>query len=950
MAHIPSLKLQEANQLRLQKLLQEICKHMTSHLAEVRKSLIPVGLFDTPIPHEEGQPDEFLQRFEQLFQITLDSFGKNFQEKDLLEACLMFILMQLLGKEKPGVKENILGNHFQKLISFFFQKENFPELNSQLQDLKVIFAENDFHQLSIDQKYHWLSQNTQMYFGEKITFTIDQNSLQYVLESADYLWEKHFNQKISHKDLHILLPFGANASFLKTLFNYFPKNRLQQKYTHEIHIFEQDLLRYFQNKQVFEEISQEEFSSTIPFQQIFWTNPLRWDTRFGLQKGLFKGQDAYSKRLYQSTQQTTALLLADLRNLPAKTSVYSDLDARIKQAFLKQNPSATFQKSLLNPLSRSLRWIQEKLQSKGLAAIWVKQDLLDKPVYQWLRKEFEQSFNQIYLFHHQEDVLILMLKSLEVSQAEVFYIDKSFSEAKKLFEEIDFTQLDTQASGSWLPKKSAVINLKVFANSAESIFIKAYSGIKAPTQHWPIETPNKLLAKKVNTLLKAKTNSKNKKNKVTHNGQIALLAPPQSPTPVKAKKSFEPRRQMVFSEAPFTQKWIYWHAQSTYQKHYFLGENPPQKIFPVILLGKSAKSAFPAVFFSGNIPGQRFFPALKVFPLMFAANDDQYTFNISDFTLKKFKDHYETPMQEKANLHHEYLNQLLDFSEFENCQVDPELAQELRKLIQLGENTALTDHLYKYINHPQDKTEGIFRKFAQEFQKIKKTFGRIGKRSCRSKESYDILQIYFDQGAKGVDAIQDFYFDDKNRLDLQFGLENEIQKEDIFYYIYAILHDEKFLSTFAGLDSKTQFPVVPFYGNFWQWVDWGRILAKTHQNYNKLHPYPLIKEENSIRRKPTEKPKVKIFEEESEIILSYQYKVVRFFGFPKDVWSYKPGGKSMIQIALDNLKSLRIIMKLLCRKRQICITNISINCWILVNLKTARLTLNWLKNFVSSSN
>ena len=150
-----------------------------------------------------------------------------------------------------------------------------------------------------------------------------------------------------------------------------------------------------------------------------------------------------------------------------------------------------------------------------------------------------------------------------------------------------------------------------------------------------------------------------------------------------------------------------------------------------------------------------------------------------------------------------------------------------------------------------------------------------------------------------MDAIQDFYFDDKNRLDLQFGLENEIQKEDIFYYIYAILHDEKFLSTFAGLDSKTQFPVVPFYGNFWQWVDWGRILAKTHQNYNKLHPYPLIKEENSIRRKPTEKPKVKIFEEESEIILSYQYKVVRFFGFPKDVWSYKPGGKSMIQIALD---------------------------------------------------
>lgn len=48
-----------------------------------------------------------------------------------------------------------------------------------------------------------------------------------------------------------------------------------------------------------------------------------------------------------------------------------------------------------------------------------------------------------------------------------------------------------------------------------------------------------------------------------------------------------------------------------------------------------------------------------------------------------------------------------------------------------------------------------------------------------------------------------------------------ITREDIFHYVYAVLHDPVYRETYA-LDLKREFPRIPMYPHFRQWSDWGR--------------------------------------------------------------------------------------------------------------------------------
>lgn len=67
----------------------------------------------------------------------------------------------------------------------------------------------------------------------------------------------------------------------------------------------------------------------------------------------------------------------------------------------------------------------------------------------------------------------------------------------------------------------------------------------------------------------------------------------------------------------------------------------------------------------------------------------------------------------------------------------------------------------------------------------------------------------------------------------------EIQKEDIFYYIYGILHSEEYRSRYSA-NLKKELPRIPLAGNFKEFYNVGRALAKLHLNYEEAEPYPLI--------------------------------------------------------------------------------------------------------------
>lgn len=84
------------------------------------------------------------------------------------------------------------------------------------------------------------------------------------------------------------------------------------------------------------------------------------------------------------------------------------------------------------------------------------------------------------------------------------------------------------------------------------------------------------------------------------------------------------------------------------------------------------------------------------------------------------------------------------------------------------------------------------------------------------------------------DGITNWIF---NTARKQYGY--KVTKEDIFYYIYGILHSPDYRTTFAT-DLKKSLPRLPLIekaDDFWAFSRAGRKLAELHLNYETIEPY-----------------------------------------------------------------------------------------------------------------
>lgn len=72
----------------------------------------------------------------------------------------------------------------------------------------------------------------------------------------------------------------------------------------------------------------------------------------------------------------------------------------------------------------------------------------------------------------------------------------------------------------------------------------------------------------------------------------------------------------------------------------------------------------------------------------------------------------------------------------------------------------------------------------------------------------------------------------------------KIMKEDIFYYVYGLLHSPAYRSKFEN-DLKKELPRIPRVKGFWDFVRAGRRLAELHIGYESVEPYPATVEQQA---------------------------------------------------------------------------------------------------------
>lgn len=129
-----------------------------------------------------------------------------------------------------------------------------------------------------------------------------------------------------------------------------------------------------------------------------------------------------------------------------------------------------------------------------------------------------------------------------------------------------------------------------------------------------------------------------------------------------------------------------------------------------------------------------------------------------------------------------------------------------------------------------------------------------------------------------------------------------ITKDDVFHYVYGVLHDPVYRETYA-LNLKRDFPRIPFYPEFWSWAAWGEALMALHVGYETVEPWPLTRLDmaDEKARAAGVSPKVILKADRDNGIIRLDSETT-LTGVPKEAWEYRLGNRSAIDWVLDQHK------------------------------------------------
>ncbi|WP_273782920.1 type ISP restriction/modification enzyme [Bartonella sp. ML69XJBT] len=100
-----------------------------------------------------------------------------------------------------------------------------------------------------------------------------------------------------------------------------------------------------------------------------------------------------------------------------------------------------------------------------------------------------------------------------------------------------------------------------------------------------------------------------------------------------------------------------------------------------------------------------------------------------------------------------------------------------------------------------------------------------------------------------------------------------VTKDDLFYYVYGLLHSEDYRARYADNLSKElpRIPCVKSAEDFWKFVTAGRELGHLHINYEDVEPYPVTFKKGNPKQTDISNPKE-----------FYYVKEMKFFGNSKE--------------------------------------------------------------------
>jgi predicted helicase len=691
----------------------------------------------------------------------------------------------------------------------------------------------------------------------------------FIIHSVNEVLQTEFNQTLGSENVHIIDPFTGTGTFITRLLQsgLITPEKLTYKYKNEIHANEIVLLAYYiaaiNIESVYHDIAGGDYE---PFNGICLTDTFQ----------LHEKDDLVSALLIDNSQRRNKQKALDIRviigNPPYSAGQksenddnqnidYPNLDASIRNSYSK-NSSAILQSDLFNSYVRAIRWASDRIGNSGVIGFVSGSGFIEKTAMDGIRKCLKDEFSSIYILNLRGDIRKNMLSKGRAK------------EGQNIFE-----------SGS-------------MSGIAISIMLKnPNSSTKGNIYYYDIGDDLK---------------STEKRKLLSNFGSVSKLTEFGSWTPIQPDKHND---------------WI----------------NKRNVDFEGFIRVGSKRTANESVIFENYSNGV-------------VTNRDAWCYQFSkqelELNIKNMIDFYNSEIKRYKNsclgLDKKQYPDLNSFLNNDSTKISwtRALKKDLSNLNQLNYSpesiiqasyrpfTRRWMYFNRRLNEMVYQMPKIFPSMMSKNKVI--TLSGVGARSgfsalitnflpdlqfqdngqCfplhiyETTHSHNANDLFNNQGQETLlnrrDAITN-----EGLAHFQKAYPNDnITKEDIFYYVYGLLHSEDYKTRYADNLSKElpRIPCVKKSEDFWTFSKAGRALADLHINYETVAPYPVEYEEGKLaiqmlndedyRVKEMKFAKGKDGEKHDKTKVIYNSKIT-MTGIPLEAYEYVVNGKPALEWVME---------------------------------------------------
>ncbi|WP_375657824.1 DEAD/DEAH box helicase [Bartonella sp. CL436QHHD] len=765
------------------------------------------------------QTSEAYHAFDAFYKELKNNLNSEIKQEEAIEMLAQHLVtrpvFEALFEGNEFVQNNAISQAMEKILTEL-DKTNIEEESKELQEFydSVKFRASGITEPQARQNL--IIKLYEDFFTKAFKKTTDRLGIVYtpvevvdfIIHSVDDVLRNEFGKSLGSRGVSILDPFTGTGTFITRLLqsDLIKPEDMEYKFRHDIHANEIVLLAYYiaaiNIESTYHSLKKGEY---IPFKHIGLADTFQMLKEKDLMEGILKENSEYlelQKKLNvevifgnppYSTKQKN-------ENDNAKNTPYPILDKRISETYAAHS-KATNMQAIYDSYIRAIRWASDRIDNAGIIGFVTNAGFINGSSTDSLRKCLVEEFSSLYIFH---------LRGNQRTSGEL-----SRKEGGKIF-----------GSGSRAPIAISVLVKNPNAQQRGKIYFRdigdyltrqekltmieslgSIDGITRSKQGWQIITPDKH-----GDWIKQRDDSFKK-----------FLA-------IGVKKGHDKKLFKIYSCGLKTNRDA-WAYNSSYK---ILENNMHNMITFYNSEVERFNDAYPHADHKIRANAVNNFINADESKISWSHNVKQ---ELVRGKILKFEDAcLMQSLYRPFTRQWLYYNRTFNERVYQTPRIFPMEKAVENKIIQVtgigamgGFSVLMTTALpdVQVIENGQ-----CFPRYIYEDSTVPKS-----KREKQSHLFTDSTEESKTVGLQRRDAITD-----EGLAHFKAAYPNEtITKDDLFYYVYGLLHSEDYRSRYADNLSKElpRIPCVKSADDFWKFVTAGRELGHLHVNYETVEPYPV---------------------------------------------------------------------------------------------------------------